>query len=280
MALTNRCRAMLFPVLLFLGVIVGCGGPSSTPVTPLPDVSYDLEVRDVDTNQVIANAQVTVEIKEPSSIQSGETNPEGKATISIDPMGVNKLLMLVVRADGYAEYCQHHSLDDLPQIIYLERAKSSSPSSPSLEEETATPEPVTPESPPPSSEGETGVSEPTLVPTPQPALPTNTSPPPPPSPTKTPLSLPEPLMIRDLWPTGAGCGAGFWYADIWVQPVGGNGIYKYYVDGNLVAGPTAEGMTIHLTRDDCVALVGTMTVESGNQVQSQGFFVPVPDCCN
>jgi|GEM_PF-2434428 len=88
------------------------------------------------------------------------------------------------------------------------------------------------------------------------------------------------LSIRDLWPVGTGCQiGGTWWADLWIQPTGGDGHYKYYINGDWRAESIQEGVTIRLTSQSCTAIVGTASVESGGVIVSQEFEVQVPACC-
>jgi len=88
------------------------------------------------------------------------------------------------------------------------------------------------------------------------------------------------LSIRDLWPVGTGCQiGGTWWADLWIQPTGGDGHYKYYINGDWKADSIEQGVTIHLTSPSCTAIVGTASVESGGTIVSEKFYVPVPACC-
>ncbi len=100
-------------------------------------------------------------------------------------------------------------------------------------------------------------------------------------------SLPAPatgpriqLSIRDLWPVETGCQiGGTWWADLWIQPTGGDGHYKYYINGDWKADSTQEGVTIRLTSPSCTAIAGTASVESAGVIVSQKFEVEVPACC-
>jgi len=88
------------------------------------------------------------------------------------------------------------------------------------------------------------------------------------------------LSIRDLWPVGTGCQiGGTWWADLWIQPTGGDGHYKYYINGDWKADSIEQGVTIHLTSPSCTAIVGTASVESAGVIASQKFEVVVPACC-
>lgn len=87
-------------------------------------------------------------------------------------------------------------------------------------------------------------------------------------------------MIKDLWATNTECRpGGLWSADLWVRPEGGDGTYTYYIEGDWRAGPITTGTTIRLNSQSCAALVGTVTVESGDQIKSQEYFIHVPSCC-
>ena len=281
-----RYRVLSVLVLwTFVGVLViGCRPVQETPVTAQPSFAYEVQVRDLETDQVIPNATVIVTAVDSPPEPLERTDENGKATIELDFMKMNGMVQLTVMAEGYQKSEQYYNLneDSLPKVVYLQpdpkmqtntaplitpTGAGESPIEPETPEEPATSTPTT---------SPTATPSPTVAPPPT-VAPTQNAAPPQPAPTSP---LVSPLQIRDLWETNVGCGAGFWYAELWVKPVGGNGIYKYYVDGDLLAGPLQEGTTIRLTRNNCTALVGTMTVQSGNQVQSEKFYVAVPECCH
>lgn len=256
-------------LITFVMLIVGCV-PSVTSAGP----SYRLEVRDANTNEAIPSAHVSLGIQ-PSLTR--ETDPAGIAVFENLSRDKETICKLVIRADGYKEYSAYYRLEDLPHVVYLE------PLSPTpIAEGTLIASPTSVYVEPPPTESPVPTAAPTATMTPLPPTPTQTPTPPLTLPTRTPTCTPlpvAPLFIRDLWPTNVGCGPGHWFIELWVKPEGGNGIYKYYIDGTLMAGPLSEATTIHLTRVDCVDYVATMTVESGDQIRSEKFYVKAPDCC-
>ncbi len=88
------------------------------------------------------------------------------------------------------------------------------------------------------------------------------------------------LNIVALWPIETACHPGnTWSAILWVQAEGSNKSYTCYIDGKWAANFSTEGTEIHLTRDSCVPITGTLMVESAGQAQSREFQIPVPACC-
>jgi len=278
------CRPLaLIVVLVVVGFGVACSPTATptTPITPAPSgITHQVQVKDLETGVAIEGATVTLKIVEGPSMASVTTDEAGQASIPVDPSDAHKVGKLVVQASGYEDECQYIDLtkDSLPHVVFLKR-KSETPI-PTPASTAVSPTPVLMNTPVPS---------PTFTPMPHPQpTDTPTSPPtltstPRPLPTATFTPIPTPpiaLSIRDLWPFGTACEAGGgWSADLWVQPIGGNGVYKYYADGVLKVGPTTEGATIHFYSPACSAIVGTMTVESGGQVVSHHYFIDVPDCC-
>lgn len=267
---------LIFVMLVAVSAVTGCGKPTSTSSTststPIP--VHRLQVQDLETGQAVENAVVRVRTVG-AAVNSVTTDENGQAEIDV---GSSDIVELVISADGYKDEERYINLaqDAFPRVVFLKRLSEPEETdipSPAPTGVIATPLPA-PGTPP------TPTPMPTATPTLQPTFtpwPTSTSPP---RPTPTPTPPPIPLSIRDLWPTGTVCQVGsLWSADLWVQPVGGDGSYTYYIDGNWQAGPTAEGMTIHITRNTCIAIVGTMTVESGGQIESREFYIDVPDCC-
>ncbi len=274
----------LLLVLSVISLVMGCGGepgvtptsepaiPTLTPTkipSPIPstaDLIHELEVLDLDTREPVEGATIAfTEVAPASSIDDVTTDENGQATIVIDSSDADKVGRLLVQAEGYKDEERYIDLtrESLPPIIYLIKREPVAV--------TVTSEVSSGETSPPSPEP-TDMSVPASVPTNVPITPVTPPPPPPP---------PVQLSIRDIWPTGTGCQQGeAWYADIWVQPEGGDGSYTYYVDGTWKAGPTTEGMTIRVDSITCSAIVGTMTVNSAGQIASGEFYVTVPDCCN
>lgn len=263
-------------VLLVVAIIAACAviavpliEREIPPVTPSPTVTFTphhrLQVQDLETRQAVENAVVSVRAVGAAGA-SIVTDGNGHAEINV---GSSDIVELVISADGYesGEWYIDLTQDTFPQVIFLKRLSEL--------DETLFP------SPPPTDATATSLpasaSPTSLAPT---FTPTPTTPPPTPPSTYTPASPPSPLSIRDLWATGAVCDTGsLWSADLWVQPEGGDGTYTYYIDGNWQAGPTTEGVTIRISRAACIAIVGTMTVESGGQIESREFYIDVPDCC-
>ena len=269
-----------FFIFVAVSAVTGCGTLTSTPSPPTststPISVHRLQVQDLHTREAVENA--VVRVKTVGAANDIVTDENGQAEICI---GSSDVVELIIRADGYESDELYIDLtqDPFPRVVFLK--KSSEPDEtpfppPTSMDATATslPAPASPTSSPAPTP--MPAATPTLQPTSTP-WPTSTSPP---RPTPIPTPPPIPLSIRDLWPTGAVCEVGsLWSADLWVQPEGGNGTYTYYTDGNWQAGPTTEGVTIHISCTTCTAIVGTLTVESGGQIESREFFIDVPDCC-
>lgn len=99
------------------------------------------------------------------------------------------------------------------------------------------------------------------------------------SPTQ-PIQTQQALKIH-LWLAQTECHpGGTWTATLRVEPRGGDGTYTYYNDGDWVAGPTDTPIDVELNGAVSTPLEGTITVESGDQIKSQDYSIPVPAGCS
>jgi hypothetical protein len=98
--------------------------------------------------------------------------------------------------------------------------------------------------------------------------------------TATISGTPSSALEINLWdlPGTEKCEGGIWYKSIFVQGVGGNGIYTYYWNGEKIAGPTNQpyAFEVHSTGG---AIIGTGKVVSGDGQQIEiNLYVREPDC--
>jgi|GEM_PF-2791334 len=243
-------------------------------------------VQDDNTKAGIEGAKVTVYVEmgeNKTASYSKATNQNGRAEFNLPVSQKGHVAWLTVEKAGYESYRgEYFNLEDSEEVkvCYLVRKETDTgninPPTTSTGEINA-----------PTSKVETSVPlkiEPT---TPSPTVishvPKVTDTPSPPTLIPTRIPPPRPLIqlsIRDLWPVGTGCQiGGTWWADLWIQPTGGDGHYKYYINGDWKADSIEQGVTIHLTSPSCTAIVGTASVESGGTIVSEKFYVPVPACC-
>jgi len=237
-------------------------------------------VQDDNTRAGIEGAKVTVYVvtgENEHVSYSKATNQNGRAEFNLPISQKGYVAWLTVEKTGYEKYTsEYFNLEDSDEVkvCYLVRKETGAgttvitPTIPPLTEVTI-----------PTELSPTDTPTPTSAPTP-----TNTPVPPKIIPTHTPTPYPPPplikLSIRDLWPVGTGCQiGGIWWADLWIQPTGGDGHYKYYINGDWRADSVQEGVTIRLTSQSCTAIVGTASVESGGVIVSREFYVSVPQCC-
>ncbi len=96
--------------------------------------------------------------------------------------------------------------------------------------------------------------------------------------TPPPPGTPHPLLTIDLWhlPWTADCKAE-WTMSVFIAGHGGNGVYTYYWDDQVVAGPlTNEGHTFEVHGSGST-LIGTGRVVSGDgQVAEKALLIPAP----
>jgi len=84
----------------------------------------------------------------------------------------------------------------------------------------------------------------------------------------------------DLWPLAetAVCTTTGWEQDIFFQGHGGNGIYAYYWDGNLIKGPTNSSHVYRLVSPGG-SVTGFGRIESGGGLWKQAtLFIEAPNC--
>jgi tRNA A-37 threonylcarbamoyl transferase component Bud32 len=98
---------------------------------------------------------------------------------------------------------------------------------------------------------------------------------------ETPVAAAEITPLEfDLWPLPetAVCTATGWEQDIFFQGQGGNGIYAYYWDGNLLVGPT-NGSYVYRLVSPGGTVTGYGRVESGGGQRLQStLFIEAPNC--
>ncbi len=99
------------------------------------------------------------------------------------------------------------------------------------------------------------------------------------SPTAAESSAETPLKLN-LWglPGTVACGTGGnWSEYIFIEGVGGSGVYTYYWNGQKVGGPTSDDFSFPVS-GSAGPIQGTGKVVSGSQSQSKELFLPHPDC--
>jgi hypothetical protein len=83
----------------------------------------------------------------------------------------------------------------------------------------------------------------------------------------------------DAWPVGNGvCTASGWTASVFVAGHGGNCLYTYYWEGEIVAGPQAGSTTFTVDIGGLGALVGSVSVSSGSETVKASVYQDAPDC--
>jgi hypothetical protein len=86
-------------------------------------------------------------------------------------------------------------------------------------------------------------------------------------------------LEMDLWDVGAGwCSGGMWYKRVYIEGQGGNRVYTYYWNGEVLASSTSEGYTFEV-HSVGAAIIGTGKVVSGDgQTVERKLFIRVADC--
>jgi hypothetical protein len=105
-----------------------------------------------------------------------------------------------------------------------------------------------------------------------------------PSPTPTSTPTPTPTIACDGGPLRAEAWAlkayrsplGGWIAVIYAKGYGGNCEYTYVWNVDVEQGPTFGPVSFELKLDRFEALVGTVTVHSGEEETTVGVYVPSP----
>ncbi len=156
--------------------------PTPTPATSGTVFTYQVQVQDQITGNVISGANVTITIGGDIAPVDDVTDVKGIAMIPIDASRAGKPGRLSVTAPGYEKYDKYVNLTEgtLPEMIPLVKSGASTSITPSLTPSTPTPSPT--HIPPPTA-------TPKVTPTASPiartlSAPTSTS-------TRTPASTPR-----------------------------------------------------------------------------------------
>jgi hypothetical protein len=104
-------------------------------------------------------------------------------------------------------------------------------------------------------------------------------------PVVAPTATPSPVMPTggplemDLWDVGAGwCSGGMWYKRVYIEGRGGNGVYTYYWNEDVLDSSISEGYTFEV-HSVGAAIIGTGKVVSGDgQTVEKELYIKVPDC--
>ncbi len=83
-------------------------------------------------------------------------------------------------------------------------------------------------------------------------------------------------LVLDTWSVGTACISGGWTATIFAEGRGGNCAYTYAWEGVVQAGPIPGSTTFEVSGGGAIA--GTVAVTSGDQIVTQGLYIPAPDC--
>jgi hypothetical protein len=98
-----------------------------------------------------------------------------------------------------------------------------------------------------------------------------------PAPTPAQDALGENLKV-DIWPAGGNCGEGQQYRNVYIEARGGDGTYTYYWEGEVIGGPTSDGILFKVDGTQ-TAVVGTWSVLSGDGMRAEDqFYVGAYDC--
>ena len=98
--------------------------------------------------------------------------------------------------------------------------------------------------------------------------------------TPPPAGTPYPLLTLDLWdlPWTADCGAE-WTMSVFIAGHGGDGVYTYYWDDEVIAGPLTNESATFEVHASGHTLIGTGKVVSGDgQVVEKDLFISAPVC--
>jgi tRNA A-37 threonylcarbamoyl transferase component Bud32/outer membrane protein assembly factor BamD (BamD/ComL family)/cytoskeletal protein RodZ len=90
-----------------------------------------------------------------------------------------------------------------------------------------------------------------------------------------------PALTLDIWdlPWTGRCEGAIWYKSVFMEGHGGNGVYTYYWNDELVGGPLTNQSITFEVRSTGGAIIGTARVTSGDgQTVSQEFYVSEVDC--
>ncbi|MCP4539779.1 MAG: protein kinase [Chloroflexi bacterium] len=91
--------------------------------------------------------------------------------------------------------------------------------------------------------------------------------------TLTPTStIPYSTLTMDLWdiPGSIGCSNGAWYKSVYINGKGGDDVYTYYWNGEIVAGPTSEDYSFQVSNPDGPIIgIGKVVSGDGQEVEMQ-----------
>jgi hypothetical protein len=74
------------------------------------------------------------------------------------------------------------------------------------------------------------------------------------------------------------CTENGWAASIFVEGHGGNCLYTYYWEGEIVDGPKANSTTFSVPVAGLNTLVGQVSVSSGGETVEKEIYKEAPDC--
>jgi tetratricopeptide (TPR) repeat protein len=90
-----------------------------------------------------------------------------------------------------------------------------------------------------------------------------------------------PPLTMDFWQLDGTvrCMESVWYQSVWIRGQGGNGVYTYYRDGQLLAGPlTNEGYSFEVSSASGAIILKGRVVSGDGQAVEMDLYVPEPDC--
>jgi tetratricopeptide (TPR) repeat protein len=106
--------------------------------------------------------------------------------------------------------------------------------------------------------------------------------PPPVTPSPRPTSEGSyPPLTMDFWQLDGTqwCAESAWHQSVWIRGQGGDGVYTYYRDGELLAGPLSnEGYSFEVSSASGAIILKGRVVSGDGQAVEMDLYVPEPDC--